>query len=470
MLDTIITVLSSILWGWPVWILILLFGLWFTVKSRGFQFTYCIKAVKYTCKRSRVRVSFQQKGVTGAQALSAALAGSVGTGNIAGVAAALLAGGPGAIFWMWISALLGMGTLLCEIILAAQNRRTSPGKVPLGGAMVTLRDRLHCPILSRVFTVGCIAASLGMGCLAQSHAAAAAAQALSLPPAALGIAFAILLAVGFGGLRRTVHITEKLVPVMSGLFLLLCALVLWNSRERVPQAICSIFSCAFDGRAISLGGSCGFFLALKTGVTRGIFTNEAGLGSAVFAYSGAQEEDPVRQGYWGIVQILIDTILMCTLTALCLLSSGLYPAAAEGAAWCVATFSAVLGMPGQVGISLCTLLFALATMFAWQCYGRSAWCFLSGGRWQGLYRLLFAGAALWGVFLPEGSVFSLCDAFNGLMAIPNLFMLLNLWPQAIDAIQQFREQERNSIYEHTASRRPAGPSAKKSGAVSHPRP
>ena len=122
MLDTIITVLSSILWGWPVWILILLFGLWFTVKSRGFQFTYCIKAVKYTCKRSRVRVSFQQKGVTGAQALSAALAGSVGTGNIAGVAAALLAGGPGAIFWMWISALLGMGTLLCEIILAAQNR------------------------------------------------------------------------------------------------------------------------------------------------------------------------------------------------------------------------------------------------------------------------------------------------------------------------------------------------------------
>lgn len=176
--------LSRLLWGWPVWMAILVFGVWFTIKSRGFQFTHCIKVWKYTLFSKE---SGKKSGISSKQALSAALAGSVGTGNLAGVGAALLVGGPGAIFWMWISALFGMATIFCEVILAMQNRSTAPGFQPLGGAMVTLSRRLHSPVLAGIFAVGCIGASLGMGCLAQVHAAVPAAKTFSLSPLCLEI-------------------------------------------------------------------------------------------------------------------------------------------------------------------------------------------------------------------------------------------------------------------------------------------
>lgn len=460
--------LSRLLWGWPVWMAILVFGVWFTIKSRGFQFTHCIKVWKYTLFSKE---SGKKSGISSKQALSAALAGSVGTGNLAGVGAALLVGGPGAIFWMWISALFGMATIFCEVILAMQNRSTAPGFQPLGGAMVTLSRRLHSPVLAGIFAVGCIGASLGMGCLAQVHAAVPAAKTFSLSPLCLGILISAVLFVGFGGLRRTVAITEKLVPVMTAFFLGMCLWVLLCRWDRIPGAAAAILQQAFDLRAVGSGGACGLFLAMKTGVTRGIFTNEAGLGSAVFAYAGSEEKDPVRQGCWGIVQVMIDTLLMCTLTALCLLVSGIgMDTESEGAAYCLHAFAAVLGPWGEKGVSLCTVLFAFATLFAWQCYGRTAWRFLFRGRGENLYRLLFAATALWGVFQSENAVWALSDACNGLMALPNLVMLYRLWPEAVVAVKDFCKKERKEKDEHAFNRRFAPPSGAEPGSVPYARP
>ena len=460
--------LSRLLWGWPVWMAILAFGVWFTIKSRGFQFTHCIKIWKYTLFSGQCE---KKSGISSRQALSAALAGSVGTGNLAGVGAALLVGGPGAIFWMWVSALFGMGTIFCEVILAMQNRSTAPGFQPLGGAMVTLSRRLHSPFLAGIFAAGCVGASLGMGCLAQVHAAVPAAGTFSLPPVDFGLLLGTVLFLGFGGLGRTVKITEKLVPVMTVCFLGLCLLVLLLRWDQIPTAAAAIFQQAFTVRAMGSGGACGFFLAMKTGVTRGIFTNEAGLGSAVFAYAGSREEDPVRQGCWGIVQVMIDTLLMCTVTALCLLASGIgMKTETEGAAYCLHAFASVLGPWGEKGVSLCTLLFAIATLFAWQCYGRTAWRFLFRGRGETVYRCLFAVTALWGVFQSENAVWALSDACNGLMAFPNLVMLYRLWPDAVAAVNDFCKKERKEKDEHSSDRRPAPPSGAKPGPVPYARP
>ena len=268
------------------------------------------------------------------------------------------------------------------MILAMQNRSTAPGFQPLGGAMVTLSRRLHSPFLAGIFAAGCVGASLGMGCLAQVHAAVPAAGTFSLPPVDFGLLLGTVLFLGFG--RAWAHGEDHrkigagddgvLFGIVSCWFLLLR----W---DQIPTAAAAIFQQAFTVRAMGSGGACGFFLAMKTGVTRGIFTNEAGLGSAVFAYAGSREEDPVRQGCWGIVQVMIDTLLMCTVTALCLLASGIgMKTETEGAAYCLHAFASVLGPWGEKGVSLCTLLFAIATLFAWQCYGRTAWRFLFRGR------------------------------------------------------------------------------------------
>ena len=301
--------LSSLLWGWHVLGGILAAGAFFTVAT-GFYQLRCLGRWMKAALRPPPR---QGGKLSSFQALSTALAGSIGTGNIVGVAAAITVGGPGALFWMWLSALLGMMTVYAENYLSAKH----PG-APGALGYIRRAGRLG-GLLAGVYAVGCCLSSLAMGDMVQVGAAAAALENLGLPVwlSAGGMAL-LAFWVARGGLFLAGRIAGRLVPAMTLLFFAASLGVLWVFRENLPRAVASVFSGAFSPGA-GAGGAAGWLLAMRVGVTRGVFTNEAGLGSAAFAYDGVEGRSPEELGCLGIFQVFADTLLMCTVTGLCIL-------------------------------------------------------------------------------------------------------------------------------------------------------
>lgn len=413
--------LANALWGWHVLVLILAAGLWFSIRTGFFQVrrvSLWVKTALGSPKEARGRGR-----VSPFQALTTALAGSLGTGNILGVGVAITVGGPGSLFWMWASALLGMMTVFAENLLAARHRG-APGA--LGYIEAVGRP------LALVYGAGCCLASLGMGNLVQANAAAAACQRLGAPPLAVGAVLGVLVFwVARGGLACAARLTEKLVPAMAALFFAASLGVLWVFRAELPRAVASIFQGAFSLKA-GAGGTAGMLLAMGTGVSRGVFTNEAGLGSSAFAYGEVEGRSPVELGCLGIFQVFVDTILMCTVTGLCILCAPV--SAGEGAELVFSAFESALGPAGAGAAAVCTALFALATVTAWSCYGREGLFYLTKGRGGDLFALAAAAAACLGCLLPLGAVFRLGDAMNGLLALPNLAALFLLSREVVEAV------------------------------------
>lgn len=408
---TALTFLRNALWGWPTLLLILGAGVLFSVSTRFFQ----VRQAPRWLKAPLTSPGKREEGISRFQALTAALAGSLGTGNIVGVAVAITAGGPGALFWMAFSAVFGMMTVCAENVLAARHRG-APG--PLG----YLRDLpAGGRLLSGLYAVGCVLSSLAMGNATQANACAAALEEFSLPPAVTGLLLAgLVFPVALGGFHRGVRITEKLVPAMTVLYFLLAFGVLWVFRENLLSALGQVFTGAFSLRA-EAGGAAGALLALEAGLSRGVFTNEAGLGSSAFAYAEADARSPVDLGCLGVFQVFLDTLVMCTVTGLCILVCR--SPVLEGAPLTFFAFESAWGPWGGKAVSLCTALFAVATLLSWSCYGRAAFCFLTGGRGVPIYALLAALAAFGGSLAPLEAAFLLGDAMNGLMALPNLLAL-----------------------------------------------
>ncbi len=408
---TALVFLRDALWGWPTLLLILAAGVYFSVSTRFFQLRQAGRWLKAPLARGGESAS----GLSRFQALTAALAGSLGTGNIVGVAVALTAGGPGALFWMGFSAVFGMMTVFAETVLAARHRE-APG--PLG----TLRSLpVGGRLLASLYAVGCVLSSLAMGNATQANACAAALGEFSLPPPVTGILLAALVfPVALGGFQRGVRITEKLVPAMTALYFLLAFGVLWTFRAQLLPALGEVVAGAFSWQA-EAGGAAGALLALEAGLSRGVFTNEAGLGSSAFAYAEVPGRPPAELGCLGIFQVFLDTLVMCTVTGLCILVCR--PPRLEGAALTFYAFESAWGPWGGKAVSLCTALFAAATLLAWSCYGREAFCTLTRGRGRAVYALLAAGAALAGSLVSLDAAFLLGDAMNGLMALPNLLGL-----------------------------------------------
>ncbi len=413
--------LADALWGWHVLVLILAAGLWFSIRTGFFQVrrvSLWVKTALGSPKEARGRGR-----VSPFQALTTALAGSLGTGNILGVGVAITVGGPGSLFWMWASALLGMMTVFAENLLAARHRG-APGAL---GYIETVGRPL-----ALVYGAGCCLASLGMGNLVQANAAAAACQRLGAPPLAVGAVLGVLVFwVARGGLACAARLTEKLVPAMAALFFAASLGVLWVFRAELPRAVASIFQGAFSLKA-GAGGTAGMLLAMGTGVSRGVFTNEAGLGSSAFAYGEVEGRSPVELGCLGIFQVFVDTILMCTVTGLCVLCA---PSAGEGAELVFSAFESALGPAGAGAAAVCTTLFALATVTAWSCYGREGLFYLTKGRGGDLFALAAAAAACLGCLLPLGAVFRLGDAMNGLLTLPNLAALFLLSREVEEAVK-----------------------------------
>ena len=432
---------------WNPWLLglFLLTGLVYSIGSGFFQ----IFAFRLWWRETAGALFRRQEraggGLSPLQALATALASTMGTGSIAGVAAALTLGGPGAVFWMWVSALLGMMTSCGEKLLAVKYQRTGPGRQLRGGPMYYIREGLGSPLLAACFCLACVPATLAGGNLVQASSIAAGLEAaFGLPRLPVGLATALLAGlVMAGGVGRIAAASSALVPVMALLYLGSGGAVILCNWERIPQALGSIAACALSPAAAA-GGGAGWTVAtaLRYGVARGVFTNEAGLGASAMAH-GAARTDPARQGLWGMFEVFVSTLLVCTVTALAILVSGVWdpasPVALTGAPLTAAAFSSVLGRAGEGVVALSLLLFAFSSILGWSYYGQQAISFLLGrelrGAALGLYRLLFLGCTVLGAVWEGTAVWQLVDLCDALMALPNLAALLFLAPQGLRVLQ-----------------------------------
>ncbi len=399
-----------------------------------------------------------RNGLSQLQALSTALASTIGTGSIAGVATAIFYGGPGAIFWMWVSALLGMMTGFVEKTMTIRYRRRE-GKGWIGGPMYYMSGGLHMPRLAAFFAFFCVCATLVGGNLVQSNSIAAAiSTTFGVSRVAVGLSVAVLAGVVIlGGINRIAGVSELLVPVMASLFLIGGCVVLVQCRSALPAALQSIFRGALTLKAAAGGGvGYGILAAMRYGVARGVFTNEAGLGSSAMAHAAAEVNDPAEQGMWGIFEVFVATIVVCTVTALVILSTGVYSeeaalAAIEsgmvnsdmlGVPLSATAFATVLGQWGNILVSVCLVLFAFSSILGWSYYGEQSLRYLVGSnKLRPFYRILFFTAIILGSVSSVNSVWLLADIFNALMAAPNLFALLLLSPQAAGELARFCKQQ-----------------------------
>lgn len=367
-------------------------------------------------------------GVSSFAALMTALAASIGTGNIVGVATALTAGGPGALVWMELSALLGMATIFAESLLAVRFRRRDRMGRWSGGPMYVLEAAFGHPVggaLGGAFALFAVGASLGIGSMTQSNSIAQALEetfSLSVWPVG-AVTAALALAVILGGVERVAGVACVLVPVMGTVYLAAGLAVIAGNRGNLIVSLGDIFRCAFSPRAAA-GGAAGWLTAARWGVARGVFSNEAGMGSAGISAAAAEQAQPVRQGYISMTGAFFDTVVICTVTGLAICCSGALGGGEDGAALTIAAFATVLGPWGARLVALSIALFAFATIVGWEYQGETAFAYLTRGRGRTVYRMGYALAAFLGAGMALETVFTLADVCNALMCLPNLLGLI----------------------------------------------
>ncbi len=448
----LLTRLTDFLWNPWLLTLFLLTGGYYSLRTGFFQ----IFGLK-TWWRSSIGSLFHEsrkssgRGITQFQALSTALAATIGTGSIAGVATAIFYGGPGAVFWMWVSALLGMMTSCAEKTLAVRYRRRSPDGGWQGGPMYYIEHGLGWRPLAVLFSLFCIAETLVGGNLVQANSISTALEAsFGWNPLLVGLVIALLTgAVVLGGIGRIGKVSERLVPCMAILFLFGGLIVLACNLPALPGALHSIVTQAFSSRAAC--GGYGAAAALRYGVARGVFTNEAGLGTSAMAHAAADVEDPAQQGMWGILEVFVATLVICTMTALVILTSGVYdPAAALnaissgtvdnsmlGAPLSAAAFATVFGRFGGIFVAVCLILFAFTSLLGASYYGEQCLAYLTDSRrYVPLYRIFFLCMIVLGSVGDLSATWLLVDLSNGLMALPNLIALLFLSKEAAALINR----------------------------------
>ena len=455
MVEKINGAINGFVWGIPMLVLLVGTGILMTVLTKVFQishFGYWMKHTLgsiFTDRHITKHTGTEDKSISQFQSLCTALAATIGTGNIVGVSSALIFGGPGAIFWMWIVAFFGMMTNYSENVLGIYYRKKNEKGEWSGGAMYYLRDGLGAKkgmkgvgaVLAVLFSLFCLLASFGIGNMSQINSIAGNMKAaFHIPTLATGIVLMILAGlVILGGIKRIASVTEKLVPVMALLYIVGALVVCVLNINQFGAVFASIFKGAFAMKAVGGGivGS-GIKLAITWGMKRGVFSNEAGLGSSVMVHSSSNVKEPARQGMWGIFEVFADTIVVCTLTAFVVLSSGLVDlntgevlSSSEGSALVGEAFSKVFGSLGPAFIAVAILLFAFSTVLGWSHYGTKAFEYLFGSKATVIYRVIFIVFIVFGATMKLQLAWDLSDTFNGLMAIPNLIGVLTLSPVVV---------------------------------------
>lgn len=453
MFEKVLFFAEKAVWGLPTLLMLVGVGMYFTVRTRFFQFRAFVPMLRYIFGHMRAnhKTDTASETVTPFQSLCTALSATIGTGNIAGVAYAMLLGGAGAVFWMWVAAFVGMILKYAECVLAVQYRVQTPNGVR-GGAMVYLEQGLPFfhgrlgKLFALVFSISTLAASFGMGNMSQVAAikeclasvwfvGEKAANSQTVFSFALGgtvcVAAALVLC---GGMKRITRANERLVPLMAAFYMIGTLVILACHADKLFPALGQIFREAFSFSG-ALGGFTGYALmrAISQGFQRGIFSNEAGLGSSTLIHAQSGETTPYQQGYWGIFEVFFDTCVICTLTALVLLVTGVLehvPQAAvenqAGLSLAGEAFAAVFGRFGKWFVAVAVTFFAFSSILGWSFYGMRAWEYLFGEKSLPVYKILFVSAAFPGAMWSADTVLHLSDVFNGCMALPNLFGLLML--------------------------------------------
>lgn len=442
-IETINTAINSFVWGIPAMVCIIGVGLVLTFRTRFIQFRKFGYALQNSIGRIFRKETAQEGSITPFQAVCTALAATVGTGNIAGVAGAIAIGGPGAVFWMWISALLGMCTKFSEVTLAVHFREKNAAGDYVGGPMYYIKNGLgkKWHWMAALYSALGVLTVMGTGNATQVNTITASINSAltsfgviqdsqtSLTSLAIGILIAAVVAtVLLGGVKRIGRVTERLVPFMALLYIILGAGVVILNLDSLPYVMKSIFVGAFQPSAFTGGVVGSFFLCMQKGVSRGIFSNEAGIGTGSIAHACADTDQPVRQGVFGIFEVFTDTIIICTLTALVVLCSGVeIPfGQAAGAELTISGFTASYGNWISIFTAVAMCCFAFSTILGWGLYGARCIEFLFSGRVVKPFLVVYSLVAILGATVDLGLVWGIADTCNGLMSIPNLIALFLL--------------------------------------------
>ena len=433
----LVTQANNFLWNTILIVLLCGTGIYYTIRLKFIQVRKFGEACKVVFGNFSLKGAKGKNGeMTPFQSIATAIAAQVGTGNLAGAATALIGGGPGAIFWMWVSAFFGMATIYAEATLAQKYKTIVDGEVT-GGPTYYIRAAFKGrfgKILAGIFAVFIILALGFMGNMVQSNSIGAAfsevfmARGIEIPPVAIGILLAAIAGFIFlGGTQRLASVVEKMVPVMAGIYIVGSLIVIFMNITEVPNALRMIFVGAFSPKAI-VGGAAGITIreAIRFGVARGLFSNEAGMGSTPHAHARAKVENPHKQGLAAMISVFIDTFIILNLTVFSILTTGAMSSGKDGTALTQAAFTMEFGSFGDIFIAICLLFFAFSTILGWHFFGEINAKYLFGKKMAKIYSLIVLVFIIVGSTLKVDLVWSLADFFNGLMVIPNALALLAL--------------------------------------------
>ena len=457
-IESVNAAVNNFIWGVPAMICIIGVGLYLSIRTNFLQIRKFPYAIRVTIGRMLRKREASDGSLTPFQAVCTALAATVGTGNIAGVAGAIAIGGPGAVFWMWISALLGMCTKFSEVTLAVHFREKNADGDLVGGPMYYIKNGLkkNWHWLAYLFAAFGVLTVFGTGNATQVNTITTAIDSALINYGVIeagksgtlnliiGIVLAALIAlILLGGIKRIGRVTEKLVPFMAVVYILLALGVILLNIKNVPGVFASIFEGAFSPASVTGGAVGSFFMSMKKGVSRGIFSNEAGLGTGSIAHACADTQKPVKQGFFGIFEVFVDTIVICTMTALVILCSGVsigYGEAA-GAELTINGFTSTYGNWVSIFTAVAMCCFAFSTILGWGLYGTRCIEFLFGSKVNKPFMVLYSLVAIVGATMDLGLMWSIAETFNGLMAIPNLLAVFLLSGVVVKLVKEYFENE-----------------------------
>lgn len=461
-IESINNVVNNFIWGVPAMICIVGVGLLLSIRTGFLQIRKFPYAMKVTIGRMLKKREASDGALTPFQAVCTALAATVGTGNIAGVAGAIAIGGPGAVFWMWISALLGTCTKFSEVTLAVHFREKNAEGDLVGGPMYYIKNGLkkQWHWLAYLFAAFGVLTVFGTGNATQVNTITTAIdsalynygviseQNVSTLNLVIGIILAVLIGlILLGGIKRIGQVAEKLVPFMAVIYIILAIGVVILNYRNIPTVFASIFKGAFSPASVTGGAVGSFFMSMKKGVSRGIFSNEAGLGTGSIAHACADTRKPVKQGFFGIFEVFVDTIVICTLTALVILCSGVpvgYGDAA-GAELTILGFTSTYGSWVSIFTAIAMCCFAFSTIIGWGLYGTRCVEFLLGTRANRPFMIVYALVAIVGATMELGLMWNIAETFNGLMVIPNLIAVFLLSGVVVRLVKEYFDREGKNV-------------------------
>ena len=443
--------MNDFIWGYGMCMVFVFIGIYYTIGTGFFQIIkfklWWSSTLKSVLKNDKRPIDSDKKTISQLQATTTSLAATIGTGNIVGVATAIVTGGCGAIFWMWVSALFGMMTKYAEIVLSMKYRRKNKNGQWIGGPMITIEHGLNCKWLAVLYAFFCLLASFGIGNLSQANSMSTALNtALHIDVLHTGLITAILVGIVIvGGIQRIGKVTEKFVPFMSIVYVVGCVIVIIMNVHVMGEVFVQIFKNAFGLEAAS-GGVLGYTMsrAMRFGISRGVFSNEAGLGASSIVHCATNEKNPVKQGLWGICEVFIDTFVICSITAFVILTTNVVGTEdvngelLTGAALVIEAFSTEFGAYAGIFLSICITFFAFSTLVGWSFYGEKAVEYLVGYKYVIIYKVIFVLVIVLGAISSLDLVWDMSDTFNGLMAIPNLVMLILLSGEVFDITREYK--------------------------------